>query len=810
MDGANDYINAGQQNRGITNTITVEAWIKTTNFSYTWIVGKYSNSLGEDGGYHLYIIDGKVGFNGRDGSGNYRASGLSQTIVADNNWHHVAGVCNNGRWEVWVDGIQESFLNSGFSATNLTTQQAYLTIGNYDDYNTNYFKGNIDEVRIWKTARTAEQLRTNMCRKLQTSDANLVAYFKFDEINTTTFKDFSLSNNSGQLVNSVGNKATITSGAPIGDESLAIYQNTWSALKLSLGNNSSNDIFSINNIAQYTKGIHLYRVNNLPNSLSGISGSTPPNFYFGVFTVSPGKSSTYTVQYKTELELTDKCLALYGREDNAQTQWNLLGTTKEPDKLIKENENYRGEYIFDSSDLVPVTISGKAEICSGGSTILQANASGVSKFLWNTGETASSIQVNTAGTYSVKAFTTDQCFTEASIVVRAIEPSPIAISGESTICPGSTVNLQASGSGFIKFMWNTGATTNNIQVSSPGTYSIKAFTTDQCFTEASIVVKLVQPASVTITGESKICAGSSTVLQANANGVSKFLWNTGESTPAIQVSKAGIYSVKAFTTDQCYAEASIQIELLNKTDAEIVKASGLSICPNNSATLVASGSSGTYQWYDAATGGNLIFEGASFTTSLLTKTTTFFVQSTRNNQCSLGERTPVTVQVGVINADAGRDTTIKEGNAVILQGKGGVKYHWEPATGLSNANVERPIASPSKTTTYQVTAYSPDGCSSTDEVTITVIPRIMVVNTFSPNHDDRNDQWEILNIENYPEAAVEIFNRWGGLIFKSTDGYKKPWDGTYKGQDLPLATYYYIIRLNKKSKPIAGSVTLIR
>jgi gliding motility-associated-like protein len=84
------------------------------------------------------------------------------------------------------------------------------------------------------------------------------------------------------------------------------------------------------------------------------------------------------------------------------------------------------------------------------------------------------------------------------------------------------------------------------------------------------------------------------------------------------------------------------------------------------------------------------------------------------------------------------------------------------------------------------------------------------VNTFSPNGDGINEIWEIQRIENYPEATVEIFNRWGTQVYKSTDGYKQPWDGKHKGENLPLATYYYIIRLDKISKPISGNVTIVR
>ncbi|PIZ06317.1 MAG: hypothetical protein COY57_02660 [Flavobacteriales bacterium CG_4_10_14_0_8_um_filter_32_5] len=57
---------------------------------------------------------------------------------------------------------------------------------------------------------------------------------------------------------------------------------------------------------------------------------------------------------------------------------------------------------------------------------------------------------------------------------------------------------------------------------------------------------------------------------------------------------------------------------------------------------------------------------------------------------------------------------------------------------------------------------------------------------------------------------VEIYNRWGELLFHA-DGYKQDWNGTYKGKDLPIGTYYYIIELNDGiTKPFTGPITILR
>jgi len=81
---------------------------------------------------------------------------------------------------------------------------------------------------------------------------------------------------------------------------------------------------------------------------------------------------------------------------------------------------------------------------------------------------------------------------------------------------------------------------------------------------------------------------------------------------------------------------------------------------------------------------------------------------------------------------------------------------------------------------------------------------------FSPNGDGINDYWQIYLIELYPNAVIEIFNRWGKVVFKSGKGYDPPWDGSYKGRPLPVDSYYYFIDLKNGTKPINGHVTIVK
>jgi gliding motility-associated-like protein len=83
---------------------------------------------------------------------------------------------------------------------------------------------------------------------------------------------------------------------------------------------------------------------------------------------------------------------------------------------------------------------------------------------------------------------------------------------------------------------------------------------------------------------------------------------------------------------------------------------------------------------------------------------------------------------------------------------------------------------------------------------------------FTPDGDGTNDFWIIPDLStNFPNNIVRVYNRWGNLIFES-EGYATPWDGTYNGEELPVASYYFIVDFNDGgvTKPESGTVTIVR
>lgn len=86
---------------------------------------------------------------------------------------------------------------------------------------------------------------------------------------------------------------------------------------------------------------------------------------------------------------------------------------------------------------------------------------------------------------------------------------------------------------------------------------------------------------------------------------------------------------------------------------------------------------------------------------------------------------------------------------------------------------------------------------------------LKIPNSFSPNNDGINDSWIINGIEIYNTADVKIFNRYGLLVYRSSNS-KDTFNGKKDGTDLPSGVYYYVIALTNECKPFTGSLTLIR
>lgn len=223
FDGSDDYVQTTFPSITGNSARTIEAWIKTTANANPSAGG--SQKVITDMG--TFVTGSRFTFNILWGNAlrvEVGGSGFSgKTAVNDGNWHHVACVYDpnaTDKISLYVDGSLDT---AGNITTSVTTIASNMVIGRRVD-NTNYWDGNIDEVRVWNFAKTAAQLASLYQQEICQNQTGLVAYYRLNEgtangnnsaINTAN--DFSSNTYTGTLTNFglLGSTSNWTNGVSI-------------------------------------------------------------------------------------------------------------------------------------------------------------------------------------------------------------------------------------------------------------------------------------------------------------------------------------------------------------------------------------------------------------------------------------------------------------------------------------------------------------------------------------------------------------------------------------------------------------------
>ncbi len=185
-----------------------------------------------------------------------------------------------------------------------------------------------------------------------------------------------------------------------------------------------------------------------------------------------------------------------------------------------------------------------------------------------------------------------------------------------------------------------------------------------------------------------------------------------------------------------------------------------------------------------------------------------------NGVCPVDTSSGVTAVVNAVPVvDAGSDHTIQLGETITIDGTSNVTpVSWSvdvSTSSFNNTSAVDPIFTAVEGGYHVITITADNGtCSATASATIFVEQPLIIPNAFSPNGDGQNDEWVIEGLESYPGATLEVYNRWGSLVYKST-GDINWWTGMRNGQPMPVHTYYYILTLDEEDVR-TGAVTLIR
>lgn len=394
------------------------------------------------------------------------------------------------------------------------------------------------------------------------------------------------------------------------------------------------------------------------------------------------------------------------------------------------------------NDLVDVSTRTDTTVCAGIPVQLTTTSANGTTFSWtpatglSNANILSPIATPAATTlYIVTADNGTGCTTEDSVLITVYQPSPTSVTPtDSTICAGSPLTLQATGGEVYEWMENgvlLPETGSSITVS-PGlssSYTVNIISTS-CSTNDSYVIPITvnDAPDVATRTDTVICTGASVQLTTTSANGTTFSW-----TPATGLSDANVLSPIATPTmttryivtvdngSGCTSQDSVLISVNQRLPGSVTPADTV-ICAGAPLVLQATGGD-VYEWQE---NGVLLPQTGDQITVSPTLASTYTVNII-NSVCSTNESFTIPVTVNAIaDVNTLADTTICNGASVQLQTSSvnGTTFSWTPATGLSDASILSPVATPATTTRYIVTANNGSGCLSQDSVLITVNQRL--------------------------------------------------------------------------------------
>jgi len=161
---------------------------------------------------------------------------------------------------------------------------------------------------------------------------------------------------------------------------------------------------------------------------------------------------------------------------------------------------------------------------------------------------------------------------------------------------------------------------------------------------------------------------------------------------------------------------------------------------------------------------------------------------------------------------AGPDRILLTGSSATLFGKAegdNLVYSWSPNSYIDDIKKLTPTVNPPGDIDYTLSASSSFGCTSEDRVHVKVVTGIYVPTAFTPNGDGVNDKWEIPFLDPAFDATVNVYNRYGQLVYHS-EGEIISWDGALRGVAQGSGVYVYVITFKQSTLKLNGTLMLIR
>ncbi len=342
-----------------------------------------------------------------------------------------------------------------------------------------------------------------------------------------------------------------------------------------------------------------------------------------------------------------------------------------------------------------------------------------------------------------------------------------------SLCEGETLTLDASTPGADDYSWSNGNTSPTILVSGEGTYSVTV--SNVCFSDSDEIVVTYgsEPPPIELGDTLTLCEGEFILLDATLPSATEYRWNDGNTAPARPATTQGTYSVTV--TTPC-GETSDEVWVRVGHPPEPLSFDGTSspLCPGEDFLLDASQPGVQYLWDDGSTTPTRLVEQPG-----TYAVTVFNDCGTLSAQAEFVGPPPLTVEWNV-------DTVLCPGESLLLRpivSDPDARLLWpdlsEGPEFLAPGPGRYSLLVSNKCEMQELTLEIPEcpQCS------------IYAPNVFSPDGDGINDRFELYTNCTPDFVHMQVFDRWGNLVFESKNGHG--WDGTFQGRKAQEGVYIW-------------------
>ncbi len=316
-----------------------------------------------------------------------------------------------------------------------------------------------------------------------------------------------------------------------------------------------------------------------------------------------------------------------------------------------------------SSAISPLDFGPDQTLCTGGQVSLHANSPGAN-YLWQDNSTADSFQVTVSGTYFLQISNT--CSSVADTIVVTIEDNPpqVDLPDQLSLCQGEFVTLDALITG-VSYLWNDNSQNQQLQVTTPGIYSVTA--SDSCGSSADTTIVLNGGPAPTIAlgNDIQLCSGESILLVPTFSDVNSWVWQDGSTAPTFSVTHEG--QIHVAVNNSCgNAYDTLQVTLLPAIPL-LDLGVDTSLCSGESFTLTIN-----------TPGVNILWPDGSTTPDYTTSGTGSVFASITNSCGQSFDTMVISALPDVADLNLGPDQSLCPGEIISLSpGIANVQYLWQ-------------------------------------------------------------------------------------------------------------------------------------